>query len=432
MTILGQNTKSLRKKSLPNTRLPVVGVKNLKLHHEATVGEQYLDITNLTVPSGLTNPSPSEIAKMRLKDFSNNWFLTSNLRPMWMEGLSFEIISNTTVKLKDTFEAIADEVFTIQFFNHMVNGTVIADVRTPNGSGVLLEGETDVNLGEAIPIKNLTSQWPIQAFRGAAGNPQLRNENNAAYTGDDSVGNYQMVDRGDGYCQVLRFNIPGGAGGEPFMWANHGALGERPDLSVLQNVDKIHGIMDLMREDLLLLTGYDTLDPTRYEGGVPTQADIKAFGDAVYAMRARITALENLKNKTQTKILGSTTISATGVVSALCFSNLTVGKFYRLSGKVKLEAAVGGISFFTLYNNSSLAAGGDVIGAGGENGTGAGINIAVPFCFEFVATQQHVVFNYTRNGAGDNLKGDNTKGYDGSFVTLTEAPQAPDIVSTWT
>ena len=284
MSAKGQNTKSIRKKSLNNTRLPVVGMKNYKLHHQANVGEQYIDLTNLAVPAGtsLGNPSPSEIAKMRLKDFSNNWTLTSTHRPHWMEGLSFEIVTNNTIKLLDGFEALEDEVFTIQYFNHTVNGTVIADVRTPNASGELLEGQTDFNLGEAIPINELSSQWPIQVFRGTTGRPMLRNANNAVYAGDDSIGNYQMVDRGDGYCQVIRFNIAGDVGNEPVMWANHGALGERPDLSVLQRVDKIHGIVDKMREDLLVTTGNDIADPTRYDEGVPTQSDLKAFGDKVH------------------------------------------------------------------------------------------------------------------------------------------------------
>lgn len=284
MSIKGQNTKSIRKKSLSNTRLPVVGTKNVKIHHEpATVGESYIDLSNLIVPAGtgLVNPSPSEIAKMRLKDFSTNWVLTSNIRPFWMEGLSFEIVSNQTIKLLSSFETLEGEIFTIQYFNHTVNGTVIADVRTPQGSGELLEGQTDFNLGEAVPIENLSSQWPMQVFRGTDGRPMLRNESNAPYTGDDSIGNYQMVDRGDGYCQVIRFNIAGDVGNEPVMWASHGALGERPNLSTLQQVDKIHGIMDKMREDLLGLTGNDVADPTRYDNGVPTQGDLKAFGDLV-------------------------------------------------------------------------------------------------------------------------------------------------------
>jgi hypothetical protein len=278
MSIKGKNSKSIRKKGLSNTRNTVFGMKSIKFHHETNLGEVYIDISSLVTPTGFVNPSPSELLGARIKDFSENLMLMSSARPgPLMEGLAYEIVSNNSIKLK--FETYQGEIFTGVFHNNAINGTLIADVRTPNASGELLEGQTDFNLGEAIPIKELSSQWPIQLFRGTTGRPMLRNSNNAQFSGDHSVGNYEMVDRGDGFCQVVRFNIEGDVGNEPVMWANHGALGERPNLSTLQQVDKIHGIMDTMREDLLLVTGNDITNPTKYDQGVPTNADLKAFGD---------------------------------------------------------------------------------------------------------------------------------------------------------
>ena len=275
MSIKGQNTKSIRKKVLPNTRNPIVGTKNIKFHHETSAGEIIIDLTNLNLPAGFINPSPSEIAKARIKDFKNNLFLISSDKNSLMEGnsLGYEIIDNNTIKLN--FEAEAGEIFTGLFVNATINGTLIADVRTPGASGDLLEDQTDFNLGEAIPIDNLSNQWPIQVFRGTDGKPMTRNTGNGT-----SGGNYQMIDNGDGFCQVIRFNIAGGVGNEGIIWASHGAIGERPNLSVLQQVDNLNGIMDRMKDDLLEVTGFDIEDPTRYTG-IPTNADLKAFGDKV-------------------------------------------------------------------------------------------------------------------------------------------------------
>ena len=68
----GKNIQSIEKKILPNSRIPLIGVKNLKFHHKASQGETVIDITNLTVPPGRSNPSPNDLLKIRLKDFSEN------------------------------------------------------------------------------------------------------------------------------------------------------------------------------------------------------------------------------------------------------------------------------------------------------------------------------------------------------------------------
>jgi len=428
MSVKGQNTKSIRKKSLPNTRLLVVGTQNFKVHHAPSIiGSAYIDLTNLEVPIGLSNPAPTTIAKMRLKDFSNNWFLTSNLRPMWMEGISFEIVSNSTIRLLSGYESLEDEVFTIQYFNHTINGTVIADVRTPNASGTLLEGQTDFNLGEALPIKELSSQWPIQVYRGTVGTPMLRNANNAAYTGDDSIGNYEMVDRGDGYCQVIRFNIAGDVGGEPVFWANHGALGERPDLSVLQRVDKIHGIMDKMREDLLAVTGNDVEDPTRYDEGVPTQSDLKSFGDIVGKLNLFYDVAQKLSEFTKTKIQikhQPSHVTVGGVLSTLSFNNLIVGKKYKLTAQVLGDhnGAAGSVNLGITWTNSAVIVGRvyNKDTSGQEEWTGNVIST-------FTATHPTLTATFIR--VGGRLLGDGTKQH--TYAELEELPNHEETTQ-WT
>lgn len=407
MSMKGQNTKSIRKKSLPNTRLPVVGTKSIVFFHQAISGEQFIDLTSLAIPSGHINPSPSEILKARIKDFETNFELMSSVKGKLMKPLSYEVVTNSTIKLK--FEADDGEIFEGKLSNYTVNGTVIADVRTPQGSGEILEGQTDFNLGEAVPIENFSSQWPMQVFRGFDGRPMLRNANNAPYTGDDSIGNYQMVDRGDGYCQVIRFNIAGDVGNEPVMWASHGALGERPDLSTLQQVDKIHGIMDRMREDLLVVTGNDVEDPTRYDGGVPTQGDLKAFGDLIAKMLN--VEIQTPNGDTNTKTL-SATVNTVGDIPDLQFTGLEIGARYKVNGVAYHAVA----NSTTVLDFNSGPSGTGTKHGGSALSNSAGITISTGISFEFTA-ESETLYAYSAV-AGGLLLGNGTT--QRTFVQLTK------------
>lgn len=291
MGLRGKNTKSIKVKDVQSSRRIVSGIKSVKFYHQATEGQTIIDITNLTTPSGVSNPLPSTLSQMKMKSFSENLILTSSSKKKLMEGstLAYTVLSETSIKLN--FEAEQGEIFEGSFFNHQINGTVIADVRTPGDTGDLLEDQRDFNLGEAIPIgDDLNNQWPIQVFRNDK--PMYRNDGNAEFIGDDSIGNYQMVDSGDGNTQIIRFNIPGDVDNEPIAWASQGALGERPNLSVLQQVDALNGILEKIADDVLEEFGYDITEPNRY-AGVPTNIDLKTFGDRVLQAEKDISTLKS-------------------------------------------------------------------------------------------------------------------------------------------
>ena len=400
MSIRGQGTKSIRKKLLNNSVTPVVGTKSIVFFHKATNKQQYIDVTSLVAPTGHVNPSPNELTKARLKDFENNFELVSSVKGTLMKPLSYEVVTNTTIRLK--FEALEGEIFEGRLHNYVTNGTLIADVRTPNASGELLSGQTDFNLGEAIPITDLSSQWPIQLFRGNSGNPMLRNVGNADYLGDNTIGNYKMVDRGDGFCQVIRFNIAGDVNNETIMWASHGALGERPNLSVLQSVDKIHGIMDLMRQDLLDVTGNNVIDPTRYDNGVPTNSDLKAFGDkvALYDIKERLSILLKPKiievysavsNVLKTNTVSSiASLSGTGASPVLSVTRRCKATIFM---SASFQGNTNGMSYVTLVNGVVVAVTG--FGANpnfGISGAGGGY-------VGILEVQDSVTFDWTTTDA---------------------------------
>ena len=164
-------------------------------------------------------------------------------------------------------------------------------------------------------------------FRGDQ--PMLMNSGNAEYTGDDSLGNYQLVDSGDGNTQIARFNIPGDVDGEDCYWASHGALAERPDLSVLQQVDALNGILDLMSNDLLEELGYDVTEPNRY-AGVPTNIDLKTFGDRVLQSENDIDVLES-RSWNQSNFYQEVEVDLNGDFSAGTIKVARVGSMITVS-----------------------------------------------------------------------------------------------------
>jgi hypothetical protein len=303
----GQNTKSIKRQFTNSSRTGVTSLRSVKFYHQASSGSTVIDLTSLTTPSGYTNPSPSLLSSAQLKYFPENFLLVSSLKGVLIENMSYTILNNTSIKLTDGAED--GEIFSGVFHNVGTSGKVIADVRTPNGSGELLENQTDFNLGEAIPISELTSQWPIQVFR--SGVPMLRNDGNAAYTGDDSIGNYQMLDNGSGYCQTIRFNIVGDAGNEPISWANHGALGERPNVSVLQAVDKISSQFEVMLQDLAVLTEEPE---SKYRDTVPANADLKSFGDLVFLLNQAASVAFSFKQYCQQVFNPASMTTTTGTL----------------------------------------------------------------------------------------------------------------------
>lgn len=278
--IKSKNNRSIRKNQLPDTRNVVAGIKSVQFYHEIlNDNELVIDITNLNVPAGFSNPSPTALNSLKISRFSENLIITSNLEGILNEGMVFELISDNSIKFINSYIPIIGEVFTFKFFNHQISGSLISDIRPDGSTGTLLENTTDFNLGTPVLIEDVNNQWPIQVFRGNAGTPMLRNLGNGLLDG-----NYQMLDSGDGYCQVIRFNVVGDIGGEPVFWATHGSLAERPNDSVLQRVDKLNGVVDTLRDDSLIAFGFDVTDPTRYNGGVPTLPDLKAFGDRVFSL----------------------------------------------------------------------------------------------------------------------------------------------------
>lgn len=550
MSLKGKNTKSIKRKDLPNSRRNVTGIKSVKFHHQASAGEIVIDITSLVAPAGFINPLPSTLAQLRMKSFSENLVLLSSSKGTLMEGVTLSYTHQDEVTIKLNFEADEGEIFTGVFFNHQINGTLIADVRTPGDSGTLLEGQRDFNLGEAIPIKDITNQFQISVVRGKKSVTTIRNELNAEYVipvvpldssiynnyqfvnsvklkGNDgrvittdtedihfngsgdgwtsvgdthfytvqkddsvinlstsvfsstlalrlevyinnvlyknigqassnsihtgnliipkgdvlkddiisirttagftlvdsdsahylnivetvetenapSIGDYQMIDSGDGTCQIIRFNIEGGVGGEKIVWANHGALAERPDLSVLQQVDALNGTIDRMKDDLLETTGFDVTDPNRY-AGIPTNIDLKTFGDKVQAILG--VEVEVDRGLTETKIL-SGNISVGGDIADFTFTGLEVGREYELTGKIRLD---NGTNVIDIKNGAAIV-------DGLVSSLGAGYTLKHSVDAKFIASSTSVTFDVD-GGITGTISGDGTKGSNGSFVQLSK------------
>lgn len=112
--------------------------------------------------------------------------------------------------------------------------------------------------------------------------------------------------------------------------------------------------------------------------------------------------------KWQRKFLNSL-FSTTGTISALSFSNLEIGKHYRVSIQL-VESATGGGTYVQILNGATIL---------GRMNHGATTNITTVNSVVFIANSTSLTFNAASNGNG--FQGDGTT--DATYATLEELPQ---------
>ena len=282
------NQTSFRKKQLLNSSIPAFGAKRVFIAHQANEGDTGIDLTNLSMPTelsnkGYVNPTLAEIKSLKLKYFKNNVTIHSKDRGLLMK-LSYDIPTWTQINF-DGFTANANEIFEINYEPSIIGAANLVEARPYAKTYLLPEGETDVDV-EPFEYNKFPEMQigAVMVFRGPTLSLQLRNVNNAtAAPGAD--GNFQEV-AGGGLCEIIRFNVAAGAGGEQVTIVSLGALMERPTESMLAYLEKVNGTQAKIID--AVVAGLGT-DPGYFEA-VPTSVDLSTFSADVYALKGRFAA----------------------------------------------------------------------------------------------------------------------------------------------
>lgn len=277
---IGKQSISLRKKSVSDSKIPTVGVKTLSFAHEASLNDNVIPFDNLNEPvswqnSGRSNPSTQDIQQANLYTFRNNIHLSSSLKG-YIQPTEYRVSNNRITFL--TFFADASEVFIVSVSDIVVNGNTIVDSRPIAFDGVLAEANTDVIVGDSWEVG--ADPKRVLVFRG--GELQSRNTDNSSVTLDGDY--YELSIPGTNLSNTIRFNTPGGVGGEKVSVISAIGYAEKPQLSILQSLESLAGQVDAMIPDLALETGNPE---TKYQNA-PNNIDLRKFGQDVFNLKTTL------------------------------------------------------------------------------------------------------------------------------------------------
>lgn len=390
MSITGKTTpfQTLKRLDVPQQKSAGVGYQNVAFAHQATVGQTGIDLTSLNSPSGFNNPSPTALLNCNLGFFQNNLILMSSTKGVLMPTISFTTVGSQRVNFVG-FTADQDEIFYGLIMATPRTGLMAVDARSIGVTGSLIVGATDFNVGQLFQVGfNSTAQvGQVVVYRN--GLQQFRCiGNNAANEGD-----YTELDLGNGYGQVIRFKLAVAApDADSIMVASNGLIAEKPDASQLAEVERVAGQLDRIIPYVAQSAGVDESDLRQYN---PTNTDLKAFGDTVLAQsqeladhESRIDSLEN--NLFQTKS-GSFNTTQTDI-STVRFSNLVIGKIYRLTMNVDSQLS-GSNNCYMSVNHTGASFDGRIIGQQAAGLTVTTLNNDNHFQIIFTATATTVTFN---------------------------------------
>lgn len=408
----GKTAKSFTK-SEAESSIPQLAATNIAFCHEFQVEGNVIPFDAL-VPSedwqnsGRTNPSSSEILGANLQIYKSNIAVVSSQSGL-IQASQYQV---TNAQIKLNFSAQPFESFEVQVLGLLKLGNNLIDVRNLHIAKILPNGTTDFPIGRAFEIE----PQQIHVFRD--GLLMTRDTVNG-----DGSGNYEMLDPDEnGFSSVVRFNTAASGSatgpsiidnstttGEVVIVTSIGGIADNPSVSAFQEIESMNGRVQKLIDVVVDLASEegDGIDETFFNGPATT-VDLISFAQRVLTLETEIAK----KNRFQEKILS--TNPASGDVAELSFSNLTIGKWYEISGVVELTSLSGQNAVITYGDAASLA--GAVYGNTQFEGND-GVNDRAAFSpsLKFKASSTGLFVNY--NGAGA-LIGDGTKFR--TFIQLEE------------
>lgn len=253
--ITGLEDISLSKES--SGRVGVQGTTALVFAHEASGGENGIDLASLVAPTslaanGFVNPSPTQIAAADLLFFRKNLHLYSSVRGRLHDYDAYIVATGMRINflgfVLDPGEIIKGEVNDVQR-----TGNLTADARYQRVTYELPVGQTVVPVGISFRVNQLSTVQgsSVRVYRN--GVRQVRNTGNAAAS-PSGDGNYCEVDAGGGFGTSIEFNtapsvLPDTIDIDLGLYVSDGSL------ELFNSIERIAGIMYAMANDLAAATG---------------------------------------------------------------------------------------------------------------------------------------------------------------------------------
>jgi hypothetical protein len=332
----GKTSSYIRKSSDSQSRLGAVGYKKTRFLHQAVSGDTLIQLSSLTVPTGVTGysaPNASELTQTNLMQWSSNLSLYSSISGRLIQNVSYVVNGASTIKL--LYAARDAEIFEGVIDHNVKSGMTLVDGQPIVISGTLAAGQTDFNVGVAFKVNQFPNYKVGFLKVEIDGQPAYRTDGNAAF-GAGIDGDYYEVDSGGGLGQILRFQADS-INDRLIVVTSVGALVEKPNGSVLQVMETIQGQIDALVPTVAELAEV----PESNFQAAPNNTDLKSFGDRVLGLEtsnttrdARITTLESTvrthigtANTTNTGGLSSATFGTNASCPTITFTPNFTGKY---------------------------------------------------------------------------------------------------------
>lgn len=375
---LGKNTRTFRRTDSLTDKGLILGQKTVAFYHQfSSAAQTDIDLTALSMPASLIavgkqNPSASQIQSLRLSTVGEGLVLISSLNGILVQGISYDIISDTRIRLKNGAESQINEI--IVGVAAPVNFNAVAiDAKAIVQTGTIAVGQTDVLVGEPFTYNKYSGAQAGDVLLFLDGLLQMRNTPNQS----GGSGNfYEVAPSAGSLSTILRLNTPVSGLPKNYVVISNGLVAERPSAAVLSRIETLNGQMDKVIQDLAVVTG----NPTSSYQSAPNSVDLLMFKnqvdsyitgvhyDAVVGSAAQVAARQATHTSIQAAInafpAGQILVLAGTYTENLSISNPNLvlegkGRASVVNGTVSMSSGAVGclITKLKVSNNISIAAG---------------------------------------------------------------------------
>lgn len=413
---------STTKKELVSSKGVVFAPRTIQFAHQFVGTETSVNLLSLVTPTlltsnGFVNATPQEIAAANLSVFGKNLKISLSRGIELKPYVHYLIVNNNIVfigGLKDNGGALVDEMMFGEIQMASGGAQIVGDVRFVRGTVEVAVGQTLVNIGDRFKVnENPGSQ--VGAVRIVRNGVTIYRNVGNAVASPSADGNYQEIDSGTGYGVSIQLNVAPAIQSDIIDY-EIGIQLSSGDLALWDAFQKLQGSVLALSQDAAQ-EFYGDQDYTRYLTVAPSDLERKSYADLVIAQAARISVLENTKNRVQTKIL-SANVALNTTLGDLTFNNLVVGNWYELTGKIYflLDFGANDDAVTVTINNGSFVVAEITTQIGAPDASTDAI--PVPLAFKFQATATTVTFVTTDASANSLIVGNNLR--SGTFAQLEE------------
>jgi hypothetical protein len=363
MATEGKGSISYRKQDNKTDRSLAIGSSVVFWAHKFTsAGQTDIDLTALNAPSemtalGFVNPSSADLANAQLiATKGKNLLIFSSANGSLMNWLSFDVVSQTKIRLKNGAQSQVNEI--IQGVLWPVSSPLTGiDATAIVQTGTLGIGSTDVVVNTPFTYNKYSSQPVGDITVYLDGQQVFRNVGNVS-TGE---GNYYEVAPSSGnLSNTIRFNVAPVGTAKNYAIVSTGLVARAPTASYQAAVDTLATSLDLVISDLALTTG----NPTTNYRAQPNSVDLSMFGNKVNSFINEVhydavvgsSTQLNAGKCTHTSVQAAIDVASSGakilILQGTYTENVSVTKKINLFGKGNSSVIAGTL---TLASGSSLS-----------------------------------------------------------------------------